>query len=220
MYVKRAEFQHGIFRVCLTHSSTWAVFTNLYWFLQLTTVCILPTNSAKALRSNNVIQCNNNLTQTVQLLYWPVGWFQNRRTTVDVLPTSNIGAASWEFQTVSVITEAPVSIKNNKQSNINIPFTWHWNKHAKNTILIAFSALTLLVRHQEEHLVCKNWATRCWCGYLSGASEVQTVCIWSSWCHCHPETPSSLALFKSRLFWYWLTQVVLEKRQLNRRSVE
>jgi len=34
----------------------------------------------------------------------------------------------------------------------------------------------------------------------------------------HPETPSSLASFKSRLvllFWYWLTQVVLEKRPLN-----
>ena len=34
----------------------------------------------------------------------------------------------------------------------------------------------------------------------------------------HPKTPSSLASFKSRLvlpFWYWLTQVVLEKRSLN-----
>ena len=34
----------------------------------------------------------------------------------------------------------------------------------------------------------------------------------------HPKTPSSLATFKSRLvlhFWYWLTQVVLEKRVLN-----
>jgi len=33
-----------------------------------------------------------------------------------------------------------------------------------------------------------------------------------------PKTPSSLASFKSRLvlpFWYWLTQVVLEKRLLN-----
>ena len=39
-------------------------------------------------------------------------------------------------------------------------------------------------------------------------SEVQIVCIWSSRCHCHPQTPSSLALFKSRLvlpFWYRLT---------------
>ena len=46
-------------------------------------------------------------------------------------------------------------------------------------------------------------------------------CIWSSWCHCHPKTPSSLASFKSRLvlpFRYRLTQVVLEKRPLNRCS--
>jgi len=28
----------------------------------------------------------------------------------------------------------------------------------------AFSALTLLVGHQEEHPVCKNWVMRCWCG--------------------------------------------------------
>ena len=37
----------------------------------------------------------------------------------------------------------------------------------------------------------------------------------------HPKTPSSLALFKSRLvlpFWYRLTQVVLETRPLNRCS--
>ena len=54
--------------------------------------------------------------------------------------------------------------------------------------------------------------------WLSVWSEVQIVCIWSGWCHC---IPSSLASFKSRLvlpFWYWLTQVVLEKRPLNRRS--
>jgi len=34
----------------------------------------------------------------------------------------------------------------------------------------------------------------------------------------HPKTPSSLASLKSRLvlpFWYWLNQVVLEKRPLN-----
>jgi len=38
----------------------------------------------------------------------------------------------------------------------------------------------------------------------------------------HPQTPSSLASFESRLvlpFWYRLTQVVLEKRPLNRYSV-
>jgi len=45
-------------------------------------------------------------------------------------------------------------------------------------------------------------------------SEVQT-CIWPSGCHCYS---LSLASVKSRLvlpFWYWLTQVVLEKGPLN-----
>jgi len=35
-------------------------------------------------------------------------------------------------------------------------------------LVLAFSALTLLVRRQEEPPACKNWAMRCWCGYLSG----------------------------------------------------
>jgi len=54
--------------------------------------------------------------------------------------------------------------------------------------------------------------------WLSVWSEVRIVCIWSSWCHCHPQTPSSLASLKSRLVWpfrYQLTQGVLEKRPLN-----
>jgi len=35
--------------------------------------------------------------------------------------------------------------------------------------LCAFSALTLLVGCQEEHLACKNRVMRCCCDYLSGA---------------------------------------------------
>jgi len=43
----------------------------------------------------------------------------------------------------------------------------------------AFSALTLLVWHQEEHLACKklNNEVLVW---LSVWSEVQIVCMWSS----------------------------------------
>jgi len=69
------------------------------------------------------------------------------------------------------------------------------------------------VGHQVEHPACKNE----WWG-VDIRSEVQVVCIWSSWCHCRPKTPSFLASFKSWLvlpFWYWLAQVVLEKRLLN-----
>ena len=50
--------------------------------------------------------------------------------------------------------------------------------------------------------------------WLSVWVEVQVVCILSSYCHCHPQTPSSLASFRSRLvlpFWSQLTQVVLVK---------
>jgi len=36
-------------------------------------------------------------------------------------------------------------------------------------IIFAFSALTLLVWHQEEHLACKHQVIRCWHGYLSAA---------------------------------------------------
>ena len=54
--------------------------------------------------------------------------------------------------------------------------------------------------------------------WLSVCSEVQIVCIWSSWCLCIQKSRSSLASFKSRLilpFWYRLTQVVPEKTPLN-----
>ena len=81
----------------------------------------------------------------------------------------------------------------------------------------AFSALTVLAGRQKEHPACKILIDEVLV-WLSLWSEVQTVCIWSSWCQCHPKTPSSLASFKSRLvlpFWYWLIQVVLEKRLSN-----
>jgi len=52
-------------------------------------------------------------------------------------------------------------------------------------VWIAFSASTLLVGHQEEHLACKNWVLRCWRG-LSVWSKVQMICTLSSRCHCHP----------------------------------
>jgi len=41
----------------------------------------------------------------------------------------------------------------------------------------AFSALTLLVRHQEKHPACKNWVMRCWRSYPSAAK-----CIWCAYC--------------------------------------
>ena len=80
-------------------------------------------------------------------------------------------------------------------------------------ILLAFSALTLLVGQQEGHPACKQLSGGL-LAWLSVWSEVQT-CIWPSGCHCHS---LSLASVKSRMvlpFWYRLTQVVPDKGPLN-----
>jgi len=60
---------------------------------------------------------------------------------------------------------------------------------------------------------------RCWCGYLSAAR-----CKFFAYGSADATaTPSSLSSVKSRIvlpFWYQLTQVVLEKRLLNRSKWE
>jgi len=45
--------------------------------------------------------------------------------------------------------------------------------------IFAFSALTLLVRHQEEHLVCKKLSDEI-LAWLLLWNKVQMICIWSS----------------------------------------
>ena len=46
-------------------------------------------------------------------------------------------------------------------------------------------------------------------------SEVQMICIWFSWCHCHPVISCFSKIQNGLSFWYWPTQVVLEKKPLN-----
>jgi len=53
------------------------------------------------------------------------------------------------------------------------------------SVVFAFSALTLLVGHQEENLACKRLSDEV-LSWLSVWSEMHVICIWSSWCHCHP----------------------------------
>jgi len=50
--------------------------------------------------------------------------------------------------------------------------------------MFAFSALTLLVGHHEEHPASKKLCDEVLV-WLSVWSEVQMICIWSSWCYCH-----------------------------------
>jgi len=78
----------------------------------------------------------------------------------------------------------------------------------------AFSALTPLAGHQEEHPACRNWVMRCWCGYLSGARYRLLACGSAT----APENPWSFASFKPQTGFTFLLlaySVVLEKRLLN-----
>ena len=50
---------------------------------------------------------------------------------------------------------------------------------------VAFSAFTLLIGRHEEHPDCKNLSDEV-LAWLPVWSQMQVICIWSSWCHCHP----------------------------------
>jgi len=52
-------------------------------------------------------------------------------------------------------------------------------------VSVAFSVLTLLVGLQEEHLACKKILIDEVLEWLSVWSEVQMICVWCSWYHCH-----------------------------------
>jgi len=60
-------------------------------------------------------------------------------------------------------------------------------------LLLAFSALALLVGRQEGHPACKNGVVRYWLGCLSRAR--------SSWCHCHPIISCSSKIQNGLPFW-------------------
>ena len=79
-------------------------------------------------------------------------------------------------------------------------------------VQISFSALTLLVGLQAVHPACKNGVMTCWYGCLSG---VQMMCIWSSWCHCHPIVSCEIKTQNGLSFWCPFTHIFVEKRLLN-----
>jgi len=89
-------------------------------------------------------------------------------------------AAEYELRELKLSVDDQLRIRDDHvaqlQSRVNIwSLLWH----------SAFSALTLLVGRQEEHLACKKLSDEV-LAWLSVCSEVQMICILSSWCHCHP----------------------------------
>ena len=75
---------------------------------------------------------------------------------------------------------------------LNMHYTRNFTHHS-----ISTGRMLFLMPNQQ----CQS--TEGQCGgmlvWLCVWSKVQIVCIWSSWCHCYPKTPTSLASFKSRL---------------------
>jgi len=87
---------------------------------------------------------------------------------------------------------------------------------------LLFSALTLLVGWQEEHLACKKLSTAV-LAWLSVWNEVQMICTWSSWCHWHPIISCFIKIHNGLPFWCPVNRGgyagCLEKRPLNGMSV-
>jgi len=84
-------------------------------------------------------------------------------------------------------------------------------------VVTGFSALTLLVGHQKEHADGKKLSDEV-LAWLSVWSKVQMICIWSSWCHCHPIICCFIKIqkgFTYLLLTYPGCPVVQEKRPLN-----
>ena len=92
-------------------------------------------------------------------------------------------------------------------------------KESKSLVFVSatFSALTLLVGHEEEHPACKYSVVRCWCGYLSGtrcrlfAYGLADATAIPKPHHLLPHLNPDRFLS----FWYQVSQVVVEKRPSN-----
>jgi len=74
----------------------------------------------------------------------------------------------------------------------------------------AFSALMLLVGWQERHLAC-NKVSGDVLAWLSVWSEVQVICIWPSWCHCHPIISCFIKIQNGLPFWSGLPRLSWKK---------
>jgi len=74
----------------------------------------------------------------------------------------------------------------------------------------------LMVWQQEWHLACKKLSggVLAWLSACCNDCKVQMICIWSSWCHCHPIMSCPSKIQNGLPFCYRLTQVVLQKRLL------
>jgi len=105
--------------------------------------------------------------------------------------------------------------------SLNVPSSLeYWIIHCNSSV--AFSALPSVLWHcwlgnrKGSSLYKLSGEVLAW---LSVWSEMRMICIWSNWCHRHPIISCFIIIQNGLLFWYRLSQTVLEKRLLNGCSV-
>ena len=113
----------------------------------------------------------------------------------------------WQPQQRQLVQQPAVPVTVSCMNWRNAMMSWRTRSVYCVVWMFAFSALTLLVGQQEEHLACKNME---WWGRLKWS---QMSCIWSRWCHCYPII-SCLSIIQNGLFLFRLTHIVLEERLL------
>jgi len=96
----------------------------------------------------------------------------------------------------------------------SVPY-WRWHCPNFGTV---YNSTMKEKQHQEEHLARKKSCDRV-LAWLSVWSVVQMICIWSSWCHCHPIICCFSKIENVLPLWCELTQVVLEKKAIKRMCV-
>jgi len=100
-------------------------------------------------------------------------------------------------------------------SSKNLPFCYqaahiHASLYGRVSVIFFKTYYLLLVQRQEGHLACKTLSGEV-LAWLSVWSEVQMICTRSSLCHCHPVISCCSKIQNGLPFWWWLSQVVLEK---------
>jgi len=60
-----------------------------------------------------------------------------------------------------------------------------FNRHLSVPLICCLQCFDTVAGHQEDHPTCKKLSDEV-LAWLSVWSEMQMICIWSSWCHCRP----------------------------------
>ena len=143
--------------------------------------------------------------------------------------------ATWDTLSRQAIIQDTVVKRSKYYSHVTIREETHktgnskyWNRQQRNVSNSEISNIFYIHKqHAFSALTLVGWVSRRASGPQKMSNEVLVwLSVWSEVDCLHmvqlmplpPKIPSSLASFKSRLvlpFWYWFTEVILEKRSLN-----